>query len=172
MLRTPAVPAVAVARPRATFKRGVRARAEKQETKSTSPDDLNDSASGDMKYVLREDMSNLTTTPNNQPDTLPEAVQDSLEPRVRELRGKKLSQGTSDVGGAFDCTLLASAGAPGPFPCEALSTASSRPALCAPTPVREPSPGRLTTAPHSFALMLHARTLESEHSIVNRVEVL
>ena len=59
-----------------------------------------------MKYVLREDMSNLTTTPHTNPETLGEAAKDTLEPRVRELRGKKLSQGTSDFGGAFERALV------------------------------------------------------------------
>ena len=80
-------------------RRAVRARAEnKQENRK---DDLNDSAKDDMKYVLREDMSNLTTTPDTKPETLPQAAKDTLEPRVRELRGKKLAKGTTDFGGAF-----------------------------------------------------------------------
>jgi hypothetical protein len=85
--------------------RQVRARADNS-TKSNSPDALNESAKDDMKYVLREDMSNLSTNnPESKPETLPEAVENTLQPRVRELRGKKLAQGTTDFGGAMPCAL-------------------------------------------------------------------
>ena len=71
------------------------------------PDEINDAAKDDMKYELREDMSNLRTTAINHPDTLGEAVDDTLGPRVRELRAKKLAQGTGDIGGAFARAFMA-----------------------------------------------------------------
>lgn len=100
MISAPCKTAFAVRAAPAQRRRAVRARAE-QPTQQGKKDDLNETAQGDMKYVLREDMSNLTTTPRTQPETLGEAAKDTLQPRVNELRGKKLAQGTSDFGGAL-----------------------------------------------------------------------